>query len=290
MNGRNECALYNIMVNPEELLKELNFVPIGEHNGIIKRVKGVISNTKPNPQKLFVAEGIWLASMCLKFGTHIECLIVCPEHIRTPEVAELIKNLSARTQDRFSVSAKVYEKISEKGQPDGIIALAALPQHDISTFVPPEKAVILVIDGVEIPGNAGTMLRMADGAGADAVFFCNRKVRMTHPKLIKSSQGAVLTVPIFEFESVSACREWLYSHGFTVYLADTRAEHFYYDEPFGKNTALIVGSERYGMTREWYDGEYSMIAIPMLGKCDSLNVGVAATVLTYEACVKNKLK
>ena len=278
------------MVNIEQLLNDLSFQPIGEHNGIIKRIKGVISNTKPNPQKLFVAEGIWLASMCLKFGTHIECLVVCPEHIRTPEVAELIKNLSAKTPDRFSVSAKTYEKISEKGQPDGIMALAALPQRDIADFAPPPKAVILVIDGVEIPGNAGTMLRMADGAGADAVFFCNRKVRMTHPKLIKSSQGAVLTVPTFEFSTVEECRSWLKTHGFTVYLADTRAEKFYYDEPFGKNAALILGSERYGIAREWYDGDYSMIAIPMLGKCDSLNVGVAATVLTYEACIKNKLK
>lgn len=278
------------MVNIEQLLNDLNFRPIGEQNGIIKRVKGVLSNTKPNPQKLFVAEGIWLASMCLKFDTHIECIIVCPDYVRTPEVAELIKNLSAKTPDRFSVSAKTYEKISEKGQPDGIMALAALPQWDIAKFNPPEKAVVLVIDGVEIPGNAGTMLRMADGAGADAVFFCNRKVRMTHPKLIKASQGAILTVPTFEFASVAECRAWLDKHGFTVYLADTRAPHFHYDEQFGKNTALIVGSERYGIAREWYDGKYEMIAIPMLGKCDSLNVGVAATVLTYEACIKNKLK
>ena len=113
---------------------------------------------------------------------------------------------------------------------------------------------------------------------------------MTHPKLIKASQGAILTVPTFEFSSVDECYGWLSSHGFTVYLADTRAPHFHYDEPFGRNTALIVGSERYGIAREWYEKEYSMIAIPMLGKCDSLNVGVAATVLTYEACIKNKLR
>ena len=273
-----------------ELLKRLNFQPIGETNGRIKRVKGIISNSKPNPEKLFVAEGIWLASMCLKFGTHIDSLIVCPEYVRTPEVAELIKNLCGRTNERFIVSAKTYEKISEKGQPDGVMALAALPQRDIADFIPPKKAVILVIDGVEIPGNAGTMLRMADGAGADAVFFCNRKVRMTHPKLIKSSQGAILTVPVYEFPSVAECRAWLNKFGFTVYLADTRAQRFYYDEPFGTNTALVVGSERYGIARDWYSYDYSMIAIPMLGKCDSLNVGVAATVLTYEACIKNKLK
>ena len=277
-------------MNTEQLLEQYNFQPIGEANGRIKRVKGILSNSKPNPERLFVAEGIWLASMCLKFGTHIDSIIVCPEHVRTPEVQKLIADLSERTRDRFSVSAKTYEKISEKDRPDGIMVLAALPKRDIADFMPPKNAVVLVIDGVEIPGNAGTMLRMADGAGADAVFFCNRKVRMTHPKLIKSSQGAVLTVPVFEFESVADCRAWLKKFGFTVYLADTRADKYYYDEPFGKNCALVLGSERYGIAREWYDSQYSMIAIPMQGRCDSLNVGVAATVLTYEACIKNKLR
>ena len=277
-------------MNTEQLLEQYNFQPIGEANGRIKRVKGILSNSKPNPERLFVAEGIWLASMCLKFGTCIDSIIVCPEHVRTPEVQKLIADLSERTRDRFSVSAKTYEKISEKDRPDGIMVLAALPKRDIADFMPPKNAVVLVIDGVEIPGNAGTMLRMADGAGADAVFFCNRKVRMTHPKLIKSSQGAVLTVPVFEFESVADCRAWLKKFGFTIYLADTRADKYYYDEPFGKNCALVLGSERYGIAREWYDSQYSMIAIPMQGSCDSLNVGVAATVLTYEACIKSKLR
>ena len=277
-------------MNTEQLLEQYNFQPIGEANGRIKRVKGILSNSKPNPERLFVAKGIWLASMCLKFGTHIDSIIVCPEHVRTPEVQKLIADLSERTRDRFSVSAKTYEKISEKDRPDGIMVLAALPKRDIADFMPPKNAVVLVIDGVEIPGNAGTMLRMADGAGAAAVVFCNRKVRMTHPKLIKSSQGAVLTVPVFEFESVADCRAWLKKFGFTIYLADTRADKYYYDEPFGKNCALVLGSERYGIAREWYDSQYSMIAIPMQGSCDSLNVGVAATVLTYEACIKNKLR
>lgn len=275
-------------MNTEQLLEQYNFQPIGEANGRIKRVKGILSNSKPNPERLFVAEGIWLASMCLKFGTCIDSIIVCPEHVRTPEVQKLIADLSERTRDRFSVSAKTYEKISEKDRPDGIMVLAALPKRDIADFMPPKNAVVLVIDGVEIPGNAGTMLRMADGAGVDGVFLCNRKARMTHPKLIKGSQGAVLSVPFFEFESVESCKSWLSSHGFTVYLADTRAKLYYYDEPFGKKTALVMGSERYGISRDWYEGDFSMIAIPMEGSCDSLNVGVAATVLAYEAVKKNK--
>ncbi len=274
--------------NIEQVLQSHNFLPIGEQNPKIKQIKGVISNTKPNPHKLFVAEGIWMLSMCEKFHTPIDSLILCPEHIRTPEAAALAEKIAARTAELYTVSAKTYEKISERGQPDGLLALAQLPRHELSDFHPKNDAVLLILDGVEIPGNIGTMLRMADGAGVDGVFLCNRKARLTHPKLIKGSQGAILSVPFFEFETVAACREWLDKNKFTVYLADTRAKLFYYDEPFGKKTALVMGSERYGISREWYDGTYQMIAIPMEGSCDSLNVGVAATVLAYEAVKKNK--
>lgn len=276
------------MENLENMLETYSFRAIGEQHPKIKQVRAIASNSKPNPHKLFIAEGIWLLSMCIKFDAPIDSVIFCPEHIRTPEAAALAEKAAAHAAERYTVSAKVFEKISERDRPDGLLALAGLPQRDIARFRTGKDAVLLVLDGVEIPGNVGTMMRMADGAGVDGVLFCNRKARMTHPKLIKGSQGAVLSVPFFEFESVAACRAWLAENGFTVYLADTRAKLYYYDEPFGKKTALVMGSERYGISREWYEGDYEMIAIPMAGSCDSLNVGVAATVLAYEAVKKNK--
>lgn len=270
-------------------MQDRAFLPIGEQNPKIKQIKGILANSKPNPQKLFVAEGIWILKMCDKFAAPVDSLVLCPDYIRTAEACELINNLCAKTKELYTVSAKTYEKISERGQPDGLLALCKLPSFSLEEFRPAKNAVLLVLDGIEIPGNVGTMLRMADGAGLDGVFICNRKARLTHPKLIKGSQGAVLSVPTFEFETVEECRRWLKQNDFIVYLADTRAELNYYEEPFGMNCAIVMGSERYGISREWYDGDYKMIAIPMLGSCDSLNVGVAATVLAYEASVKNKL-
>ena len=265
------------------------FLAIGESNGVIKRIKGILSNSKPNPEKLFIAEGIWMNTHIINEGTEIVSLIVCPEFVYTPEAEKAVEILASRCSENYTVSAKTFAKISERDKPDGIITIAKLPRHDIADFKPDKKSVILVVDGVEIPGNIGTMLRVVDGAGADAMFLCNRKARLTHPKLIHSSMLAILTVPIYEFDSVESCSTWLLNKGFTVYLADTRAESMYYELPYGNRTAFVLGSERYGIAREWYDVKHSEIAIPMLGKCDSLNVGTAATVLLYEACIKNKL-
>lgn len=266
-----------------------NFTAIGVDNGVIKRIRGVANNTKPNPERLFVAEGIWMNTHIIAEGTDVVYLVVCPQYVYTPEAEAAVRTLAARCADRFVVSAKTFDRIAEKDKPDGVLTLARLPSYDIADFRPDNKGIVLVIDGVEIPGNIGTMLRVADGAGVDAVFLCNRKARLTHPKLIHSSMLAVLTVPVYEFDSVDACSEWLSSKGFCIYLADSRADKMYYELPYGTRTAFVLGSERYGIDRRWYTKTPSLVAIPMLGKCDSLNVGVAATVLLYEASIKNKL-
>lgn len=262
---------------------------IGEAHPLIKRIKGIISNSRPNPEKLFVAEGLWLGKLVADNIGEVESLIICPECIYTPEGAQLAERLVVISKESYTVSAKTFQKIAEKEKPDGVLALAKLPRHDIKDLTLDSKAVVLIMDGVEIPGNMGTMVRVADGAGTDAIFVVNRKARLTHPKFIHSTMGAIFTVPIIEFDSVESCFNYLISKDFTIYLADSRAEKMYYELPYGNRTAFVLGSERYGISREWYDKNAELLAIPMLGKCDSLNVGVAATVLLYEACVKNRL-
>lgn len=272
------------------IIESKKFSAVGEHNSIIKQIKSIQTNSKPNPEKLFIAEGIWAQQKILETNTKIQSLIICPEYIYTDEAVVIIEKLMCLTNNLFIVSSKTFDKISERDKPDGLMSVAYLPKYDISKFNAPAKSVILILDGIEIPGNIGTMIRMCDGASVDAVFICNRKARLANPKLIKGSMGAVLTVPIFEFNSVSECYSWLKENKFDIYLADTRAEKNYFDTAYKNKTAFVMGSERYGISREWYNYDCNLISIPMLGKCDSLNVGIAATVLVYDATMKIKIK
>ena len=262
---------------------------VGEGHAAVRVVRNIQTNAKPNPLKLFVAEGFWLASLALNDGLAVDTLIVSPECVYTPECVALIERALPVAKEVYTVSEKVFRKIAEKDKPDGVIAICRMKEWDLKDLSFDDKAVVLILDGVEIPGNMGTLVRVADGAGADAVFIVNRKARLTHPKFIHSTMGAAFHVPIVEFESVDACYDYLKSKRFTVYLADSRAEKMYYELPYGNRVAFVMGSERYGISRIWYDKDVDLVAIPMLGKCDSLNVGVAGTVLLYEACIKNKL-
>ena len=262
---------------------------IGETHPVVRTVRAIASNSKPNPKRLFVAEGYWLAKLALDNRLRVESLLIAPECVYTNECANLAAEMLPVAENAYTVSKKVFSRIAEKDKPDGILAICYMPEYRLEDLTFDDKAVVLVLDGIEIPGNMGTLVRVADGAGADAVFIVNRKARLTHPKFIHSTMGAAFHVPIVEFETPDACFDYLESKKFTVYLADSRAEKMYYELPLGKRVAFVMGSERYGISRTWYDKAVDYVAIPMLGQCDSLNVGVAGTVLLYEACVKNKL-
>ena len=120
----------------------------------------------------------------------------------------------------------------------------------------------------------------------DVVFICKRRARITNPKLIKGSMGAAFTIPVIEFDHIKDCILWLKTHCFNIYLTDTKAIKTYKSFEFKGNTSLVMGSERYGLSEEWYADDVNMLSIPMLGTCDSLNVGAAASVIIYEICMK----
>ena len=162
------------------------------------------------------------------------------------------------------------------------MAICKLPHFELKDIKLKEKNLVVILDGLEIPGNIGTIIRSVDGAGGDGVILCNRKARLTHPKLIKSSQGSNFTIPIVETE-MAEVTDWLYKNNFKIYLTDTRAQKEYYECNFDGRVAIVAGSERYGISREWYDTNCELISIPMYGDCDSLNVAIATTIVLYEA-------
>jgi tRNA G18 (ribose-2'-O)-methylase SpoU len=142
----------------------------------------------------------------------------------------------------------------------------------------------MVADGMEIPGNLGTLIRTLDACRVDCLILTNRRTRLTHPKVFRASQGMVLTTPVVEFEQPEGAIAWLSRNNFDVFLADTDdAKNYRRHRYGGRRTAFVLGAERYGIPKAWYRPEFKRVFVPMLGKADSLNVSVSAAVLLYEA-------
>jgi len=145
-----------------------------------------------------------------------------------------------------------------------------------------ENPLVVVLESVEKPGNLGAVLRSADASGADAVIICDPQTDLYNPNLIRSSIGAIFTVPVATASSEDTIR-WLKDNRIKIYTAQLQDSGWYYDTDMTGGTAIIMGTEATGLTEIWRKAADAHIRIPMLGRLDSLNVSVSAAILLYEA-------
>jgi TrmH family RNA methyltransferase len=256
---------------------------IGIGHPAVKQVLSIQNNTAPNRFRLFVAEGLWENNVVLDTGLDVDTFFWCPEAIHSDEAKKRSEQLAHRARRAFRVSEKTLARMAERGNPDGIISLASLPEWNPEQIQLGKSALVLVSDGIEIPGNLGTLIRTLDACKADLLIMTNRRTRMSHPKVIRGSQGMSVRVPHIEFEDVTEAITWLKKRRFTVYLADTDDSTNYRRMDYRGRTAIVVGSERYGISPPWYEHGFTRVGVPMLGYADSLNVSVSASILLYEA-------
>lgn len=257
--------------------------PIGVHHPKIKQVLALQRNTVPNSQQLFVAEGLWAVNAVLTADAPVHCFIHCPEAGYSDEARTRAAQLAARATSAYRVSEKTFARISERDRPDGLLVISQLPYWTPETVPVSDDGLILVADGLEIPGNLGTLIRTLDACRADCLVLTNRRTRLTHPKVIRGSHGAVLTVPTVDVADVGTAIDWLLGLGVTVHLADTDQATPYREADWTGRSAIVVGSERFGIAKPWYERGFGRVCVPMLGRNDSLNVAVSAAVLLYEA-------
>jgi tRNA G18 (ribose-2'-O)-methylase SpoU len=263
---------------------QLQLPQIGLQHPRVKQLRAVLRNRGPQHRNLLVAEGLWAHNVLLDQAAPIELFLWCPEAAYASEAHLRSRQIAAHAAASYQISARVLERITERDRPDGMISLVRLPSWDPSAVPLEGRALVLVADAIEIPGNLGTLLRTIDACGGDCLLLTNRRTRLSHPKVFRGSRGMNLRVPVIEFDEPADAMDWLLRRGFTIYLATTGEGAVPYRcVPFAARTALVVGNERQGISRPWLDRGFTKVTVPMLGAADSLNVSVCASILLYEA-------
>ena len=176
----------------------------------------------------------------------------------------------------------VYEKMAYRGSTEGMLAVVHSRPATLDGLTLSEHPLIVVLERVEKPGNLGAVLRSADAAQADAVIVCDPLTDLYNPNLIRSSIGAIFSVPCVACTS-EACISFLKAHGIRILTAQLQDSHLYYDTDMCQGTAIVMGTESTGLTDTWRQAADAHIRIPMLGRLDSLNVSVSAAILLFEA-------
>lgn len=259
-------------------------VPVkGINSDEVKLARDLSSGKKVDNEQLFICEGLWAVEKILKKRIRVEMFLYCPELIKTPDEKEKVDLMLGYCRNSYQISEKACRKISERDGADGFFILCHMPEYSLEKLPLKDDMLIMVLDGLEQPGNIGATIRSLDAAGGDFAIMTNRRVRATHSRVIRASLGAAFMMPVCSADMDEVVR-WLVINKFKLIVTDLTAKKPYYDIDYSGRVCIVAGNEYVGISPEWryVEGAIPCI-IPMLGSVESLNVGFASTIVAYEA-------
>jgi TrmH family RNA methyltransferase len=174
------------------------------------------------------------------------------------------------------------EKLAYGNRVEGLVAVAPTPRRTLAVLELPAEPLIVVVEGVEKPGNLGAILRTADAAGVSAVIVAGGVTDLYNPNAIRASLGAIFTVPVAAAASQAAL-DWLRQRNCRLIAARVDGAVDYTAANFRGPAAIVLGSEAAGLSATWRGDDMVAVKLPMLGRVDSLNLSATAAVLFYEA-------
>jgi TrmH family RNA methyltransferase len=190
--------------------------------------------------------------------------------------------LRARGIPTTSVSAAAFSKLAFGDRADGLLATVRIPSLGLDDLHLSADPLVVIVEGVEKPGNLGAALRSADGAGADALIAASPRTDLFNPNAVRASAGTIFSVPLAAAPTTEVI-DWLRRRPIRIVAARVDAAERYTDVDLTGPLALAFGSEADGLTDAWRQDDIAAVRVPMRGIADSLNVSVSAAVVLYEA-------
>jgi RNA methyltransferase, TrmH family len=245
------------------------------------KVKSLLALEKPRErrkQQLFIVEGKKEIGLALEAGYKIGNIFFCDEMVSEAQLAEL----PLENKLLIPVSKEVFDKIAIRESTGGMIAVAEQKTNRLAEIKLSKNPLLLILEGVEKPGNLGAVLRTADAAGVDAVIICDPQTDFYNPNVIRSSVGCIFTNQLAAATSEETIA-WLKENNISIFCTYLKAAKPYHQIDFTKPAAIVMGTEATGLSDVWIKNSDANIIIPMQGKIDSMNVSNATAVVVFEA-------
>lgn len=250
-------------------------------NARVKEVVRLRKRSARDETGLFLVEGAREVGRALEAGWRGAAVYFCPAHCGPAEEAVLAQARAAGLPV-VECAAEVFAKMSVKEGAEGVLAVLEQTHRTLEDLVLPPNPLLLVAEAIEKPGNLGSILRSADGAGVDAVVLCDGGTDLFNPSTVRNSMGSLFSVPVAEATSAEA-QAFLSARHLRTLAATPRGDTLYTEADMTCGLAILLGTESEGLSPLWMNAADVRAHIPMRGRADSLNVACATTLLLYEA-------
>ncbi len=242
-------------------------------NRQIKELHALVRKRKERTRTgLFTAEGIKL------FQETPEDL---REAVYVSETFEKENKDLLRGTDYFVAADHLFEKICDTKTPQGIISVIRQPRYRREDLLGNGKPFIVFMENIRDPGNAGTIMRTAEGAGVSGLILTKGSVDIFSPKTIRSTMGSVFRVPFIYEDDIKSLTAWFKENGITSYGAHLSGECLYTKPDYTSGRVLFIGNEANGLSSLVISECDMLVNIPMEGRLESLNAAAAAAILMY---------
>lgn len=245
----------------------------------IKNVVKLQKNARTRrEQDAFVIEGKKLFEEAKLYGK-VKRAYVTPAYMEELTVLE---------EEYFSgieyelVEEKVLKEAADTKTPQGILAIVEKPHYTLDSILSRECVNLLLLEDLRDPGNLGTVMRTAEGAGIDGMIMSRETVDLFNPKVVRSTMGSIFRVPFLYVENMMDTVAALKEKGVAIAATDLLGTNSYEQEVYPDKTAIVIGNEAKGITDDMRNAADVLVRIPMCGKLESLNASVAAGIMMYE--------
>jgi TrmH family RNA methyltransferase len=194
----------------------------------------------------------------------------------------IVKELEEKGSIGYKISRKQFEDISQVETPQGILAVVRELEYSIRDLFRSDKTLIAFCIGVQDPGNLGTIIRTADAFGASGIILSKGTVDLYNPKVVRSTMGAIFHLPIITVDDDMETIGQIKGKGIKVIASSLSGRKKIYDIELKGPIALLIGNEGAGLPEEIVSSADEAVLIPMAGKAESLNAGIAASIMLYE--------
>lgn len=246
-------------------------------NENIKSIKKLKERKYRDLNNEYIIEGIKILKEAIQEKAVIKKIVICEECLANNIIDDKLLYEIAK-YDCLYVSKKIFEGLTDVSKPQGILAVVEKNNKKDINY---NEDIIVALDGLQDPGNLGTILRTLDSANLSQVIVSKDTVDAYNPKVVRSTMGAIFRVNIVEAENLKETLKEMKRHKYKVMCTDLTASKNIYEIDYNKKI-LVIGNEANGISKDLLDMADEKIIIPMLGKTESLNASVATSIIVYE--------
>ena len=232
-------------------------------------------------ERTFLVEGHRQLRAALEAQAVVREVFAAPALFLGRDDERLVTLAERRGARVYEVGVAAFRALSAQARPDGLVALVERWTTSLANLALGGEPLLVVVESIERPGNLGAIIRTACAAGVDALVACDPVTDVFHPDTVRGAAGTLFRLPI-AVTTGEAALPWLRERGVRVVATSPAGPRAHFEIAPRGGVAVVIGSERHGVTKRWLDAADEVVRIPMPGPVDSLNVAVAAGIVLFD--------